>query len=104
MQRKSVVKKIVETIRNVEPDAEIILFGSEARGDAAKESDIDILVLIDREILSYSEKQDITYPLFELELETGVFISPIVKTKKEWTERPFKTPFYINVSNDGILL
>ena len=34
MTRKEIVEKAKEAIRSIEPDAEIILFGSEARGDA----------------------------------------------------------------------
>ena len=46
----------------------------------------------------------ITLPLYELELKTGVSISPIVVLKKFWENRPFKTPFYVNVINEGIVL
>lgn len=46
----------------------------------------------------------ITLPLYELELKTGINISPIVMLKKLWENRPFKTPFYINVVNEGIVL
>ena len=46
MNRKEIVEKAKQAIRSVEPDAEIILFGSEARGDARPDSDIDLLVLL----------------------------------------------------------
>ena len=42
--------------------------------------------------------------IYELELKTGVSISPIVVLKKFWENRPFKTPFYVNVINEGIVL
>ena len=50
-------------------------------------------------ILIYS-----SLPLYELELKTGISISPMVMLKKLWENRPFKTPFYINVTNEGIVL
>jgi len=39
------VLRVVEAIRRHIPDARIILFGSRARGDALKESDIDLIVV-----------------------------------------------------------
>jgi len=37
-------------------------------------------------------------------LETGVIISSIILPKSNWENRPFKTPFYVNVMNEGIVL
>lgn len=104
MRRVEVVRQIKEIIRQVDPTAEVILFGSEARGDARPDSDIDLLVLLDGDTLSLTREETFTMPLYELELNTGVCISPIVMLKKQWRNRPFKTPFYVNVVNEGILL
>ena len=104
MRRTEVVRQIKEIIRQVDPTAEVILFGSEARGDARPDSDIDLLVLLDGDTLSLTREETVTMPLYELELNTGVCISPIVMLKKQWRNRPFKTPFYVNVVNEGILL
>lgn len=104
MKRPEIVWQIKEILRRVAPTAEVIVFGSEARGDARPDSDIDLLVLLDGDRLTLAREENVTLPLYELELRAGVSISPIVLLKKQWRNRPFKTPFYINVVNEGVRL
>ena len=104
MKRTEIVNRIADVIHRTIPDAEAILYGSEARGDATPQSDIDLLILVDKEKLSVSEEEQITMPLYLIELETGIEIHPIVMLKKNWENRPIKTPFYINVLNEGVLI
>lgn len=89
-------------MHSIEPDAETILFGSEARGDAMPNSDIDLLVLLDAQKVNPERETRITQHLYELELDTGIIISPLIMTRRQWEERPFDTPFTINVMNDGV--
>lgn len=86
------------------PTAKTILYGSEARGDARPDSDIDLLVLLDGDKLSFDDENVVRWPLYELEIKTGVSINPYIVSKKVWENRPFKTPFYVNVVNGGIVL
>ena len=104
MKRADVVEQIRKIIHEIAPTAKAILFGSEARGEARSDSDIDLLILVDGEKMSLEQEESITLPLYELELKTGVTISPIIMLKKLWENRPFKTPFYINIVNEGIVL
>jgi predicted nucleotidyltransferase len=98
------IKKLMKRI--VPPQSEVILYGSQARGDAGENSDIDLLILVNKDKLSYQEQVAITDPLFELEGQYGynVAISPLVYTRQQWYNRPFQTPFYINIMNEGIKL
>ena len=88
----------------MEPRVETILYGSEARGDARQDSDIDLLMLVNVDKLTYTEKDAIRAPLYDIELSTGVIISAIIITRKEWEDRPFLTPFQDNVNREGIRL
>lgn len=60
----------------------IILFGSKVRGDAGKDSDIDILIVIRNG--SKELKNKITDLAFEIILKYGVDIEPTIFDKKEW--------------------
>lgn len=46
MKQKKLFAAIKETIRKIEPDSTIVLFGSYARGDYNYNSDIDLLILV----------------------------------------------------------
>ena len=104
MQRPEIVKQIKEAIQKTEPTATAILYGSEARGDARADSDIDVLILLDGDKRDFHREDKLSGELYNLELNTGVLISPMIMLRKQWENRPFKTPFYINVVNEGITL
>ena len=49
-------------------------------------------------------EQEIIRPLYELEVKSGVIINPMIMLCKLWENRPFQTPFSLNVMNEGIIL
>ena len=104
MRRPEIVKQIQQAIRQTDPTATAILYGSEARGDARPDSDIDVLVLLEGDKRNLKKEAEMSGALYDLELDTGVLISPMILLRKDWESRPFKTPFYINVINEGIRL
>jgi len=104
MRRPEIVKRIQETVHQAEPSATIILYVSEARGDARPDSDIDVLILLDCDKRDLRKEDSLSGALYELELSSGVMISPMIMPRTQWYNRPFKTPFYINVMNEGIKL
>lgn len=104
MRRTEIVKQISQTVHRLEPSASTILYGSEARGDARPDSDIDLLILLDGDKRDLKREDRLSGELYEIELATGVLISPMIMLRKQWENRPFKTPFYINVMNEGVRL
>ena len=104
MRRPQIVEQIQQTIRQVEPTATAILYGSEARGDARPDSDIDLLILLDGTQRDLRREDEIAGRLYDIELSSGIIISPMIMLRQQWENRPFKTPFYINVMNEGIRL
>jgi predicted nucleotidyltransferase len=102
MKRLEVVTSLSELIHKEVPDAKIILFGSQARGDAQLKSDIDVLILLNKEKVTLEDEEKITVPIYLLELKTGVIISPMILPRNSWENRPIKSPFYLNVLNEGV--
>lgn len=80
---------------------EVIMFGSQARGDATKESDIDLLVIlpsIDNDMLNLTS--DIAW---EVGFDAGRVISAIPDTKEKMKQYKF-LPFYRNIRNEGVFV
>jgi uncharacterized protein len=104
MRKQEILKRIKQIVSNNEPLATVILYGSFARGDNNKYSDIDILILLDKEKITYADETRIKYPLYDLEFDSGKVISPVIFSRKDWETRHRITPFYKNIKNEGILL
>lgn len=104
MKRPEIVDKISRAIKTVAPTAIAILYGSEARGDARADSDIDVLILLDGDKITIKREMEVTGPLNMIEWQTGVQVNPLVMLRSQWEKMPFKTPFYINVMNEGVRL
>ena len=81
---------------------DVRLFGSEARGDARKDSDIDLLILLDMGQVSLSDEEKIFSVLYPIELQHSIAINPIILSKNGWGKR--KTPLYENIEKEGVAL
>lgn len=99
-----ILQLIKKSVRSTEPNAILILYGSYARGDYRDDSDLDLLVLVDKETVTRFDQKRIKYPLYDIEFDTGTIISPLIFSKKDWEVRHRRTPFYENVAREGKVL
>ena len=94
--RKSneIINEIVRMANSKYPDSEIYLYGSQARGESKKFSDWDLLILLNRQNISFALETKVMDDFYDVELETGALISPLIYSKSDWNERHSITPLY----------
>lgn len=100
MKRSNIIESIRKAFAAFPYPVEVWLYGSEARGESRPDSDIDLLVLVDKPTVSDEDENLIFTPLYQIELQTGVLINPLVLPKAQWGKRI--TPFYVNVTNERV--
>ena len=98
--------QILENIRTLKrqllPNDRMILFGSQARGDARLDSDWDLLVVLDKKgERNWDDFDNYAYPFTEIGWDYGVAINPILYTKEQWEQGKI-FPFYKNVMREGV--
>jgi len=102
MTRANVTSAIKMALRGLPYTMDVRLFGSEARGDARENSDIDLLILLDSEQVNLSDEEKVFSKLYPIELQYGIAINPIILPKNDWGKR--KTPLYENIEKEGVAL
>ena len=85
------------------PLQSLILFGSRARGDADTESDYDVLVIVDH--LDRQLRMTISRCAWEAGFEDCLLIVPVVVTKEEIEQSPFRSSLLMQaIRDEGIPL
>lgn len=104
---QDLIKQYVIAIRNLygKHVKQIILYGSYARGDFQKDSDVDVMVLVDlpdTQIESYSDA--LSELGFEYNIKHDMWFLPVVKNIQHFGQWCTIYPFYSNVVKEGITL
>lgn len=104
MKSNSLVDRIAKTIHDNDPQAEVYLFGSKARGDSKPDSDWDILILVNESRVTNDIEDKFREDLYDLELDSGQVISTFVYPKDYWQNSLIYSPLYDNVKREAIKL
>ena len=97
-------ERIKANVLEVEPSAEVWLYGSRSRGTAREDSDWDILVLSPHDTLSVKEEGVFIDHMTDLMIETGQVVHLFAYGKNYWHSRHRITPFYQNITHEAIKL
>lgn len=105
-ERRSLVelttKKLKEYLQALYQDnlERVILFGSEARGEAEIDSDVDILIVLKKQFVYFDEIKKISGFISELCLDYELYLSCCFATSEKWHDSA--SGFYSNVRKDGV--
>lgn len=85
--------------------SKLIVYGSYARGDYRENSDIDVMILTSLSKEEIERVENGIFDLaFELELESGIVINPVLENEEHYRYWLGAFPFYDNVEKEGIVI
>lgn len=83
--------------------AEIVLYGSYARGEESEESDIDMAIVL-KEGQTEEQYDKMSDLVVDYQLDLGTTLSVISIEQREYAEWRTTLPFYRNIDKEGIVL
>ena len=104
---RNIVYKFSLQLRNLLGSSlsKVILYGSYARGDNHDHSDVDVMILVKMTDTEIKRIENDVYDMaFEIEIETGIDISPIIKNEEQYGYWVDTLPFYRNVRDEGVVI
>ena len=107
MTRQEVLMTFAQDTRRILKSnlSKLTVYGSYARGDYKENSDIDVMILTP---LSKEEIEKIENRIFDLafdlELESGFVINPVLENEAHYKYWLGAVPFYDNVEREGIVI
>lgn len=80
---------------------DVVLFGSQVRGDSSEYSDYDILIVLDKDYTGKDENKilDLCY---DIDLKYDILLDVHLLSKKEMTSERGKQPIFIKALNSGL--
>lgn len=104
INERQALQEFKQFVCGIHPGAEIILYGSTARGENDVASDIDLMVVISENNSNHIEHELSTLK-FNIELKYDVVIGLIVENRDFWqSARASVMPLHINIDRDGVLV
>jgi predicted nucleotidyltransferase len=103
MTDEQFLQEVKRYVHEIDPQAEVWLFGSRARGDAREDSDWDFLVLTDKTV-DQRLKNQMRERFYEVELHSNKLIGSVIHSKQEWEDNHRATPLYRNIKRDSVFV
>ena len=82
--------------------AQIVLFGSQARGEATENSDIDVMVVLKGDVSPSQEIARTIYDVAEISLINDVVLSCVFMPENRYKQE--ESPLLLNVRREGMLI
>jgi predicted nucleotidyltransferase len=101
---QNILSRIKASVKAVDPSAEVLLFGSRARGDFHHDSDWDVLIIVDKEKLTWEDEKVFRHKLYDIELEIAQPISIFIYSRIDWYGKNSVTPFFESIQEEGKIL
>jgi len=83
--------------------AEVVLYGSSARGEERDESDVDLLLVLNREP-TQTQIEQIQRMASTIDLDFGIALSPLVMSPATYRWHREGAPLWHNIRRDGVWL
>jgi len=100
-QDLNILNKLSQRLKKRLNIVEIILYGSRARGNNEKDSDFDVCIIV--EDLNPAIRDLIFTIAWEVSLEEGVVITPLIFKREEVQDSAItESPIYNNIIREGI--
>jgi uncharacterized protein len=103
MKIEKIISRLKKVLRKVAPKAEAVFYSVDSE-DPNAANIIYLLILLDQENITPEEEDNITTPIYDIEIDNEVIISIIVMTHKKWEAAKKMTMFYYNIMNKGIAI
>ena len=102
VQRAELLERIKQAVHEVEPAADIVLYGSRARDEAHAESDWDFLILLGG-VVDDARTDAIRHRLYEVDWDCDEVLCSIVRSRQDWdSSLQQATPFAKILREQGI--
>ncbi len=103
VREKTIVEEVSDKLAENKRILRIVAFGSRVRGDFRADSDLDLLIVVDRK--DREIKNFIMELIYEYELNMDISFSPTVLSLHELdVNRKLGSPFLKSIEAEGIVL
>lgn len=79
---------------------QVILYGSQVRGETTQDSDVDILVVVDESTNPFEVRKSLSDLLFDIILEEGELVSVIAVPEHFF--KNYNSSFLLNMKKEGV--